>query len=135
MNSLKEVWSRYADYTRDVTEHGRKLAFGGVAVCWLFRDPSGHFPFLVLVALALILFYFVADLAHQFAAGIVIKHFAQREEARLWKESGGVTIDGDVEVPLWLDKPAYYLYFTKVAFLFLGFVALICHIAGVAFQH
>jgi hypothetical protein len=132
MKTTEEVWSRYADYTRDVTEHGRKLAFGGFGVCWLFRDSSGHFPCLVLVAMALLLLYCLADLAHPFVAGIVYRHFIQRQEAELWRRAK--SIEGEVRVPPWLDKPAYFLYLSKVAFLTLGFIALIFHVAGTALQ-
>ena len=133
MKTVQEVWDRYADYTRDATEHSRKLAFGGLGVCWLFRDQAGHFPLLILVALTLILLYCLADLAHPFVAGILFRHFAQHHEARLWKEKRSV--EGNIRVPLWLDKPAYYLYIMKVGFLGLGFIALICHVGGGALQH
>ena len=91
-----------------------------------FSIPDTRLPWLDLL-------YSLADLLHPFLAGILIRHFMQRVEARLWKKHR--SIDGTVNVPLWLDKPAYYLFFTKVIFLGLGFVALVCHVAGVAFQH
>ena len=77
-----------------------------------------------------ILFYCLADLLHPFAAGILIRHFIQKQEIKLWETTK--SIEGQVEVPHWLDKPAYFLYLTKVAFLGLGFVALICYVGGTA---
>jgi hypothetical protein len=125
-----DLWSRYRDYTRDVTEHSRKLAFGGLAVCWLFRDPKGHFPVLVLWALGLITLYFAFDLLHPLVGGFVVRGFVQGQEARLWREKR--TIEGDVNVPSWLDLPATILYVAKVLLLLTGFGALAWHIAVTA---
>jgi hypothetical protein len=36
----QEVWSHYKDYTKDMNDFSRKLAFGGLAVCWLPKSKT-----------------------------------------------------------------------------------------------
>lgn len=116
-----QLWSQYQHHTRDVTEHGRKLGFAGAGICWFFRDSSFTFPPAILWALALFVGYFVLDLLHGFVGALQVKSFTEEQEGRMWAESR--SLDGEIEVPRSLDRPAFLLFLAKVAFLLAGFVA------------
>jgi hypothetical protein len=50
----KQLWAEYQHYTRDITEHERKLGFAGAAVCWLFKREDFTFPAVIYIALMFI---------------------------------------------------------------------------------
>jgi hypothetical protein len=123
----KELWSQYQHHTRDITEHGRKLGFAGAAICWFFRDSSFSFPPAILTALALFVGYFALDLLHGLLGALRVKSFTEEQEGRMWAETR--SLDGEIEVPRSLDRPAFALFLSKLAFLLAGFAAVTVEIA------
>lgn len=122
-----QLWNQYQHHTRDITDHGRKLGFAGAAICWFFRDSSFTFPPAILWALALFVGYFALDLLHGFVGALQIKSFTEKQEGKMWSESR--TLDGEIEVPRSLDRPAFLLFLSKVAILLAGYVAVATEIA------
>jgi hypothetical protein len=120
---LSEVWNRYRDYTRDVTEHSRKLGFAAAAICWFFKTENFTFPSLILLSLTFVVSFFALDLAQYVLAAKRIKTFARQEEKKHWKEKR--KIDVNTEVPESLDKPVQKLFTWKLVALFLSFGFLI----------
>ncbi len=120
----RELWAQYQSYTRDVTENGRKLGFAAAAICWFFKDPGRvAFPIFILWSLGLLVIYFGCDVLHPFWASLRVKRFTETEEERLYKATQ--SIEGDIEKPRWVDKPAFVLYCLKVIFLLGSFAMLI----------
>lgn len=119
----EELWKQYQSYTRDLTEHSRKLGFAGVAVCWIFRSSDFTFPPMIYWALVFFVVYFISDVFHYLVGAVLTKRHVEKEEFRLLQETGSV--DGDVPKPRWLDWPAYGFFLTKaiamiIAFIFIG---------------
>lgn len=115
----KEAWGHYKDYTLDVTEHSRKLGFAGAAICWFFKDESGSFPELILLALVFLIFFFIADVIQSMSGALLTRRWLRGEEIRKYEETG--KIEGDYEKPGWIDYPSFTLFNLKVLFLIVSF--------------
>jgi hypothetical protein len=115
----KELWAEYQHYTRDLTEHERKLGFAGAAVCWIFKSDNFTFPLTIYVALFFFIGYFVADIFHGLSAALTLRFFTQHQEKKLWKATG--SIDGDIPKPRWVDWPAFTFFIIKSILLVIGF--------------
>lgn len=120
---ISECWDRYREYTRDLTEHTRKLAFASAAICWFFKTENFTFPPLILWSLTFVVGFFMADVTQYLIAALTTKWFARNQEIKAWKENG--TVDIDVEVPDELDRPVFRLFIVKFLFLMASFVFLI----------
>lgn len=116
----EEFWKQYQNYTRDLTEHSRKLGFAGVAVCWVFRSSDYTFPTLIYWSIGFFVAYFIFDILHYLLGAVLTKRYIQKEEFRLFQETG--SIDGDVLKPRWLDWPSYTFFITKAVVMIVGFV-------------
>lgn len=116
----KSLWEQYQHYTRDFTDHARKLGFGGAAVCWLFRDAHFRFPVVIYVSLLFFVFYFICDIFQSVSGALSIKFFTEREEKRLWESTG--SIEGEIHKPKWVDYPAFLMFCMKSVFLVAGFL-------------
>jgi hypothetical protein len=126
---LSEIWKQYQHYTRDLTEHSRKLAFGTAAICWFFKSDQATFPTMIMLSLLYVILYFLADVLQYLTGAIRYSKFARKEEIKYWTEREnwddvGIP-DIDIEVPEGLDKPVFYLFITKFIFLILSFCFLI----------
>jgi hypothetical protein len=124
----KELWGSYQQYTRDITEQGRKLGFGGVAICWIFKRVDFTFPLVIYLALIFFVCYFIADILHYFSAALTLKFFTERQEAKLFKATG--SIEGDIPKPRWVDWPAFAFFIIKCVLLIAGFVFIGFHLVS-----
>ena len=119
----RDLWASYREYTRDITEHGRKLGFAGVAICWFFKRADLTFPITIYCSLFFFVAYFIADILHPFTAALILKYFTEYHERRLWRETN--SIEGEIKKPRWVDWPAFVFFIIKcvllvTAFLFIG---------------
>src|SRR5580693_7962245 len=103
----KELWEEYQHYTRDITDHGRKLGLAGVAVCWIFRRVDFTFPIPIYAALLFFVSYFIADIFQSFIGALTVKFFTEHYEGKLWREKR--SIEGEIPKPRWVDGPAFCL--------------------------
>ena len=115
----KEVWSHYKDYTKDITEFSRKLALGGLVVCWFFKSKDAAFPPYVISALKNFILYFLSDLFQSLSGAILLKFWIRKEEKRQWNKTG--SIDGEYLKPAWLDTPSFCFFVGKIIFLIMAF--------------
>jgi hypothetical protein len=116
----KELWQQYQHYTRDLTDHGRKLGFAGAAICWLFKDSNFTFPTVIYFALLAFVLFFIADILQALVGALCVRAFTEQAEAKLWDETK--SIEGDIEKPHSVDRPAYRLFLAKCGFLIAGFL-------------
>jgi hypothetical protein len=116
----KELWEQYQFYTRDITEHGRKLGLGGVAICWIFKRDDFTFPVMIYVALFFFVSYFVTDILHALSGALMVKFFTEHQEGKIWKEKH--SIEGEIDKPRWVDWPAFTFFIAKCILLAVGFV-------------
>ena len=116
----KELWERYQQYTRDITEHGRILGFAGAGICWLFKRDDFTFPVMIYAALFFFVAYFISDILQALSGALMLKFFTEHQEAKMWREKR--TIDGDIHKPRWLDWPAFFFFIAKCILLVVGFV-------------
>ena len=120
--TTERLWEEFQHYTRDLTEHSRKLAFAAAAICWFFKTPQITFPPPVMWSLSLLVCFFILDVLHYFVGAVILRWFTEREEARLWKETG--SISGDIAKPRWVDVPAWLFFIAKTLVLLASFAAL-----------
>lgn len=115
----QEVWSHYKDYTKDITDFSRKLAFGGLAVCWFFKTEDATFPPFIISSLKYFICYFLFDLFQGLSGAILLRLWIHGEEKRLWNQNG--SIDGEYLKPAWLDIPSFCFFILKILFLIIAF--------------
>jgi len=122
----KELWDQYQFYTRDLTEHGRKLGFAGAGICWLFKTDKYTFPGLIYWSLLLFVTYFIFDILQGLSGVLILRIFTEREEAKLWAKTH--SIEGNINKPRWVDIPAFYCFILKTVFLLGGFILIGCEL-------
>lgn len=121
MNNEK-AWSHYVAYTRDITEFSRKLAFAGIAICWVIKPEQGGFSNASLAALALFALFFVLDIAQYSSGAVRWYSWIKSQEKKNFEEKG--SLEGDYSPPEDLDRPAFIAFWAKVVALSLAFVAI-----------
>ena len=121
MKKLTELWIEYKEYTKDFTEHGRKLGFAGAAVCWVFRGADFTFPMAIYAALLAFVAYFICDMIQMFIAAVSRRALGHHEEEKIQKSGGVLTGDTTVPFPRWIDKAPFAFFVFKGFFLFVGF--------------
>lgn len=119
---LSEVWASYETYTGELTKHSRQIAFGGVAISWLLRSSAGTMPRWGLISLGLLVVFFLLDVLQYFVGAWRLRTWMHGEEHRRWKETG--TIEGDYDVPRYIDRIPFVLFNVKIVALLLAYVAL-----------
>jgi hypothetical protein len=117
-----QLWEHYQHYTRDITEHGRKLGFGGAAICWIFKRDNFTFPFMIYAALLFFIVYFIVDILQALFGALMLKFFTEHQEAKMWREQK--TIEGEIHKPKWVDRPAFFFFIAKCFFLVGGFAVI-----------
>jgi hypothetical protein len=120
--TTEKLWDQYQDYTRDLTEHSRKLAFAVAAICWFFRTPQITFPPAILWSLALLICFFVLDVLHYFIGAFFVRLFLEHHEKAHYEKTG--TELKEIPKPRWVDYPATFFFITKTLVLLSSFVAL-----------
>ena len=115
----KELWEQYVGYTKDTSTIARSLAFGAIAVCWVFKDPDGSFPYGIFNALEWTVFFFIFDLAQYLISAILYWIWIRRAEKTMHKKTG--SIEGSYDKPAWLDRPARIFWLLKIAALALAY--------------
>jgi hypothetical protein len=126
----KVIWKSYDDYTRLFSNNSRKLAFAAGVIAWAFRSSTGTFAPLVEWAWVFIIAFFGADLLQYFVAAIVLREWMRTQERKRIAE--GKSIDGEYEMPGWLDCPAFSCLWVKFVSLVIAFICLGVHIFSFA---
>jgi hypothetical protein len=88
-----KLWETYLHYSRDLTEHSRKLAFASAAICWFFKTPEITFPPAIMGCLALLVVYFILDVVHHLWGAVRVRKFLRDQEDALYKTTGSVSGD------------------------------------------
>jgi hypothetical protein len=126
--SGRELWAQYQLYTRDITEHGRKIGFAGCALCWVLRRDDLTFPLMIYAALLFFVGYFIADILQGVSGALMLKHFTEYHESKLFKETG--SIEGDIKKPRWVDLPSHICFLIKCLLLMAGFISIGLYLAA-----
>lgn len=125
MVSLKDLWGHYSSYTRDLTEHSRKLGFAAAAICWFFKSDQVTFPKLIVLSLGCVVLFFILDILHQLVAAITIKNYVENKEKELMgAERKPLDLETKVPRPRRLDKWPHRFFRLKLAFLITSFAFL-----------
>jgi len=123
-----DLWKQYQEFTKDVSDNGRKLALSAAAICWIFKTPNvNSFPQYVNGALLAVVLFFAADMLQPLLSAVLIRVWTRSEEKKLYAKTG--KIEGDYSKPAWLDAPAYVLWWFKILALATSFALIACHLA------
>ena len=131
--TTEKLWSQYQHYTRELTEHSRKLAFACAAICWFFKTPEITFPPKILWSLGLLVLFFLLDVLHYLTGSIVYRVFTHRQEQHLLRKTGSYV--GEVDVPRSLDRAPFTLFVAKSLALLASFAALASEFYSRIAQH
>jgi len=119
-----EIWKRYQEYTRDLTENSRKLGYAAIAMCWLFKLENFSFPKHINFAVGFIVVFFISDIFQSLFGAILIRLWVRHHEKKIWeatKNSDNQTIEGDYYKPAWLDYPSFSMWCLKILSLLIGY--------------
>ena len=112
---LSELWRNQEFYSRDLTEHSRKLAFAVALICWFFKSEKITFPPAILWSLVFLVGFFIFDVLHYFWGAVRYRRFIHREEKELGEK---VYKNPEVKVTRKLDRPMYVMFWLKSVSLF-----------------
>lgn len=59
---IHDFWKQHEEYTKETSTIARQLAFGAVAIAWIFKSPERLFPKPILYALIFVVAFFFVDL-------------------------------------------------------------------------
>lgn len=118
----QDAWTQYKEYSKATSDIARKMAFAGIAVCWLFRETNNSFPSIVFNALIFLLIFFIFDLLQYLVSTLLVKNWIRKEEIKMWESTG--KIEGNYQNPEWLDLPAFTFFLLKIIALIVSFVFL-----------
>jgi len=119
---LTEYRNDFYTYSGKASDLNRQLAFAGIAVIWLFKkDSSGEltiprdlvFPGMFIVV-SLIL-----DMLHYCVASVTWRLFYRS------KEKAGVNEEIEITHSVWLERPMWFLFLAKVAFVVLAYILIL----------
>jgi hypothetical protein len=122
---LIEYNKKADEYTAKASEIIRQLAFGGIAIIWLFKttingkDVIDRFLIYPLAVLALTL---LIDLFQYLLGAIIWKRFFRREEQK--RERNNVK-DADVRAPKKLSAPLYILFGLKSILMLTSYILIV----------
>lgn len=129
--TTEEVWEQYQEYTHDLTENGRKLAFAAAAICWILKEDAGTFPFLVVVAFLGVVLFFLLDIAHSAWGAWSNFSLARDTEKRGWenlpeeeRRKPGIR-NFQVDKPDSADRPMRWMLVSKTVLLGAAYVLLL----------
>jgi len=118
----KELWGQYKEYTADLTNNARKLAFAAGAIAWFFKDNDNIFPKSILFAIGFLVLFFICDISQFIFGALMIGWWTRKEEKKKYKETK--SIEGGYDKPAWLDYPCRTFWFLKIVFLLLTFTCI-----------
>gem|GEM_PF-1027297 len=119
----EDLWAQYDNFTKDLSDNARKLAFAAAAVCWFFKTSENSFPPEVLWALRFVVLFFIFDILQYFLGALSVKFWTEYHENKEHRETG--SIEGEYLKPKWVDYPSFSMWLLKVlallaSYLFLG---------------
>jgi len=118
---LGDLWKSQEAYSRDLTEHSRKLAFAVAAICWFFKSETITFPPAIFWSLVFLVGFFIFDVLHYLWGAIRYRRFIHRQEEKLAE----VSADADVTVTRRLARPIFAVFCLKSMFLLASFAMLL----------
>lgn len=127
--NLEALWARTAEYSDDVTKNSRQLALGGVAVCWILKDPHG-LDFGLLCSLGFFCLFFFLDVAQGCVAFLIRRVWLHGVEEK--RHATAQPINAEVDQPRWIDVPGFYLFIMKVLALLVAYLFVITHVVSTA---
>lgn len=117
---IKEIWAEYSQCTKELTEFGRKLAFGAAAICWFFKGPDATFPTLIYYSLLSVVLFFIFDISQFLTSALTIKFWVKGKEKEIIKKKKKLE-EAEIDKPTWLPKAPFILFLIKIIFLFISY--------------
>ena len=119
----KEIWEKYTNFTKDLSDNARNLAYAAAGLSWAFKLESGQFPPAVITALRFVIVFFLADMLQYVSGALFVKLWMRFQEKKMFNRTG--SIEGEYNQPDWLDYPPFTFWVIKifsllVAYLYLG---------------
>jgi len=121
LSEFKKVGRENTGKASDLT---RQLCLAGIAIIWLFKNPSDNSHLLnpiLKYSLFILSLALLIDLLHYVTAGYIWLRFFRKEEAKLDDK----TKDPDLKSPKWKSNLIYFFYYTKIILMLASYI-LIC---------
>ncbi len=122
---LNNYLEDYGYYTGKASEISRSLAFAGIAIIWIFRNPEGNlFNYQLLLPLILLIITLGLDLAQYFLGSIFWGVFYERKYYEWKKGTISNTDVQDIKAPNSLSLPLVFVFLVKIIFLIWAYIQL-----------
>lgn len=124
---LEDYKKDYQEFSGLASNRVRSLAFGGIAVTWIFRTGSGNstrIPSELLFPLLLFVISLGMDFLHYLIASAIWGLFHR------WKERQNLPPEIEIRAPVYFNWFALFMFWGKAASVVLGYICLIRYIFG-----
>jgi len=115
-----ELWEQYSQYTEQASSVARQLGFAAAGLIWAFRDTGSGWTEKAQAGLVFVVAFFITDLLQYVIAAVRRRLWIRGEEIKKWNETQ--SIEGDYNVPVTLDRPAFWLWWIKLGFLIVAYI-------------
>ena len=120
---LKDAREAYYEYTKKASEVARSLAFGGIALIWVFKTDVGGIPKVpdaLLLPAALLATSLAFDLLQGVAGSVIwgVFHRLKERESELGENP-------EIDAPGWINLPTLFFFWGKLILVGSGFVLII----------
>lgn len=122
---LNNYLDDYGYYSGKTSEISRSLAFAGIAIIWIFRNPEGNlFNYQLLLPLILLIITLSLDLA-QYLLGSIFWGVFYEHKYYKWKKGILSNTDvQDIKAPNILSLPLVFVFLAKIILLIWAYIQL-----------
>lgn len=108
---LKDAREAYYEYTKKASEVARSLAFGGIALIWVFKTDVGGIPKVpdaLLLPAALLATSLAFDLLQGVAGSVIwgVFHRLKERESELGENP-------EIDAPGWINLPTLFFFWVS----------------------
>lgn len=116
------MWEKYSNFTKDLSDNARNLAYAAAGLSWAFKIDAGNFPPTVIIALRSIIVFFIADILQYVSGALIVRFWVRGQEKKKFIETK--SIEGQYDQPGWIDTPPLIFWLIKIAALLVAYIYL-----------
>lgn len=122
---IPNLFNESKEYSKELTDFSRKLAFAAAAICWFFKkEPAVTFPNAIYLSLLFIILFFIFDVLQYFLGAITLYIWTRKKEIEYLKIYKAKAYEKQLLKPIWIIRLIYIIFIFKILFLCVAFVAL-----------
>lgn len=123
--NIQKLFAESKEYSQELTEFARKLAFVAAAICWFFKkEPEVTFPTAIYFSLFFIVLFFFFDVLQYLVGTVTLYAWTRKKEKEYLDKYKEKAYEQALLKPIWIIKLVYSFFLLKIFFLCLAFLAL-----------